>query len=70
VLGLALGAVNLYFVLEMSHRDVTGVLLEYRYPYHIAALLVPLMLGAAFVSAIWPAESAARGSLVQALEYE
>jgi putative ABC transport system permease protein len=70
VLGLALGAVNLYYVLEMSHRDITGVLLAYRYPFHIAAILVPVMLGAAFVSAIWPAESAARGSLVQALEYE
>jgi len=70
VLGLALGAVNLYYVLEMSHRDVAGVLLEYRYPFRIAAILVPVMLAAAFVSALWPAESAARGSLVQALEYE
>ncbi len=70
VLGLALGAVNLYFVLEMSHRDITGTLLAYRYPFGIAAILVPVMLGAAFVSALWPAEAAARGSLVQALEYE
>jgi putative ABC transport system permease protein len=70
VLGLVLGAINLYFVLEMSHRDITGVLLAYQYPYRIAALLVPLMLAAAFVSALWPAEAAARGSLVQALEYE
>jgi len=70
VLGLGLGAVSLYYVLEMSHRDITGVLLPYRYPFHIAAILVPVMLGAAFVSALWPAEAAARGSLVQALEYE
>jgi len=70
VLGLALGAINLYYVLEMSHRDVSGILLEYRYPLRIAAFLVPVMLAAAFVSALWPAESAARGSLVQALEYE
>ena len=32
--------------------------------------LVPTILGAAFVAAIWPAESAVRGSLVEALEYE
>jgi putative ABC transport system permease protein len=70
VLGLGLGAVSLYYVLEMSHRDITGVLLAYRYPFQIAAILVPVMLGAAFVSALWPAEAAARGSLVQALEYE
>ncbi|MBE3132553.1 MAG: FtsX-like permease family protein [Acidobacteria bacterium] len=70
VLGLALGALNLYYIIEMSHRDITGVLLEYRYPFQIAALLVPVMLAAAFVAALWPAEAAARGSLVQALEYE
>ena len=32
--------------------------------------LVPTILGAAFIAAIWPAESAVRGSLVEALEYE
>jgi ABC-type lipoprotein release transport system permease subunit len=36
----------------------------------IALLLVPAMLFVAFVSALWPAESAVRGSLVEALEYE
>ena len=33
-------------------------------------LLVPVILGAAFGSALFPAESAVRGSLVEALEYE
>ncbi len=70
VLGLGLGAISLQYVLEMSHRDITGVLLPYRYPFHIAAILVPVMLAAAFAAALWPAEAAARGSLVQALEYE
>ena len=28
------------------------------------------ILGAAFIAAIWPAESAVHGSLVEALEYE
>jgi hypothetical protein len=32
--------------------------------------LVPTILTAAFVAAIWPAESAVHGSLVEALEYE
>ena len=31
--------------------------------------LVPTILGAAFIAAIWPAESAVHGSLVEALEY-
>jgi ABC-type lipoprotein release transport system permease subunit len=44
--------------------------LPYQFPWSIAALLVPLILGAAFVAALWPAESAVRGSLVEALEYE
>jgi hypothetical protein len=33
-------------------------------------VLVPIMLAAAWAAAIWPAESAVRGSLVEALEYE
>jgi hypothetical protein len=32
--------------------------------------LVPVMLAAALLAAIGPAESAVRGSLVEALEYE
>jgi putative ABC transport system permease protein len=70
VLGLALGGLNLYYSIEMSHRDITGSLLDYQYPAPIALQLLPIILGAAFVSALWPAESAGRASLVQALEYE
>lgn len=70
LLGLALGALNLHYVLGMSQRDITGMTLDYRYPFRIALMLVPVILGAAFVAAIWPAETAVRGSLVQALEYE
>jgi ABC-type lipoprotein release transport system permease subunit len=32
--------------------------------------LVPTILASAFVAAVWPAESAVRSSLVEALEYE
>jgi putative ABC transport system permease protein len=70
LLGLALGAVNLHYVLQMAHRDISGTVLDYRYPYQIALMLVPVILGSAFVAALWPAETAVRGSLVQALEYE
>jgi putative ABC transport system permease protein len=69
-LGFALGAINLYCVLQMVHQDISGVRLDYVFPFGTALALVPTMLGAAFVAAIWPAESAVRGSLVEALEYE
>ncbi|HPK70910.1 MAG TPA: FtsX-like permease family protein, partial [Vicinamibacterales bacterium] len=69
-LGLGVGAVTLNYVLEMSQRDVTGLALPYTFPWGTAALLVPLILASAFVAALWPAESAVRGSLVEALEYE
>jgi putative ABC transport system permease protein len=68
--GLALGAVQLFYVLEISRRDVVGLRLNYEYPVEITAYLFPVMLGAAFIAAVWPAESAVRGSLVEALEYE
>jgi hypothetical protein len=33
-------------------------------------MLVPIMIIAALAAALWPAESAVRGSLAEALEYE
>ncbi len=41
-----------------------------RSPCRWRCALVPTILASAFVAAIWPAESAVRGSLVEALEYE
>ena len=70
MLGLALGAINLHYVLDMAHRDITGMALPYRFPVRLSLMLFPIILSAAFVAALWPAESAVRGSLVQALEYE
>ena len=70
VLGCALGAINLYYVLEIVRRDIAGLRLEYQFPTAVALTLPPVILGAALVAAIWPAEAAARGSLVEALEYE
>jgi putative ABC transport system permease protein len=70
LLGLALGAVHLYCVLEISYRDYPGLQFDYMYPFGVALLLFPIMLGAAVVAALGPAESVVRGNLVEALEYE
>jgi putative ABC transport system permease protein len=70
LLGFALGAVQLYYSLELSRRDLAGLRLDYEYPFTMAAYLLPTMLAAAFLSSLVPAESAVRGSLVEALEYE
>ena len=69
-LGLALGAVNLYYILEIARRDIGGMNVDYLYPVSIALVIIPTMLVAAFVSALGPGEAAVRGSLVEALEYE
>jgi len=69
-LGYALGAINLYYILEIVHRDIAGMRFDYQFPLFVTLALVPTILGAAFVAALWPAESAVRGSLVEALEYE
>jgi putative ABC transport system permease protein len=70
VLGFGLGALNLYYILEIVHRDIAGMNLAYVFPSSVALTLVPVILAAAFIAALWPAESAVRGSLVEALEYE
>ena len=65
-----LGAVNLHYVLEILRRDVGGMNVDYVYPVGLAIELVPILLLAALAAAIGPGESAVRGSLVKALEYE
>ncbi|HTW65640.1 MAG TPA: FtsX-like permease family protein [Bryobacteraceae bacterium] len=70
ILGLALGAIHLYYVLQMTYRDYPGLRFDYSYPSGVALLLLPIILTAALVSAFGPAEAAVRGSLVEALEYE
>jgi putative ABC transport system permease protein len=70
VLGFALGAINLYYILQIVHRDIAGMRLAYEFPLSTTLALVPTMLIAALIAAVWPAESAVRGSLVEALEYE
>jgi putative ABC transport system permease protein len=70
ILGFVLGAINLYYILQIVHRDIAGMRLDYQFPTTVVAALVPTILVAAFIAALWPAESAVRGSLVEALEYE
>jgi putative ABC transport system permease protein len=70
ILGCAVGALNLYYVLDIVQRDVAGLRLDYEYPVTTVLTLIPAILGAAFAAAIWPAESALRMPLVEALEYE
>ena len=70
VLGLALGAVNLYYTLGMVKRDVGGLDLDYIFPVQLMLVMSPIILAAAFIAAIGPAEAAVRASLVEALEYE
>ena len=70
LLGSAIGAINLYYEMQAIGYVMTGMILSYQFPWGIAARLLPVILGAAFVAALLPAESAVRGSLVEALEYE
>jgi putative ABC transport system permease protein len=70
MLGCVVGALNLYYVLDIVQRDVAGLRLDYAYPLSTVFTLVPAMLLAAFVAALWPAEAAVRTPLVEALEYE
>jgi putative ABC transport system permease protein len=70
ILGTGLGAINLYYVLGMIRRDLGGIDLDYIFPVAFMLLMIPTILVAALVAAIGPAESAVRGTLVEALEYE
>jgi putative ABC transport system permease protein len=70
ILGMSLGAVNIYYTLGMVRRDLGGLDLDYVFPTTMALGLIPVILAAALIAAIGPGETAVRGSLVEALEYE
>jgi putative ABC transport system permease protein len=70
LLGFALGGANLYYILQIVHRDIAGMRLSYEFPVSTVFALVPTILAAALVAALWPAEAAVRRSLIEALEYE
>jgi putative ABC transport system permease protein len=70
ILGIGLGAVNLYYTLGMVKRDLAGIGLQYMFPVWFALLMVPTIIVAALIAAVGPAESAVRANLVEALECE
>lgn len=70
ILGIGMGALNIYYTLGMVHRDLGGLELDYMFPLPMALTLIPIILGSAWFAALGPAEAAVRGSLVEALEYE
>ncbi len=69
-LGLSLGALMLKYSQVIIRDHVAGMSLPYIYPVETALFLAPVILAAAFLAALGPAETAVRGSLVEALEYE
>jgi putative ABC transport system permease protein len=70
MLGIAVGTIFLYYELQALANGFGGMPLDYEFPFAIAGILLPVILGAALISAILPAETAVRSSLVEALEYE
>jgi putative ABC transport system permease protein len=70
ILGIGLGAVLEYYELQGLAHDITGMVLPYEIPFSIIGVLVPVILLVSLISAILPAETAVRISLVEALEYE
>ena len=70
VLGCALGAINLFYLLQIVREDVAGFRLAYEFPTMLTLLVMPVILCSAFLASLWPAAAAVRGSLVEALEYE
>jgi len=70
VLGVGLGALNVFYSLGMVRRDLGGLDLDYMFPAPLALTMIPVILGASLIAAIGPAEAAVRAALVEALEYE
>jgi putative ABC transport system permease protein len=70
ILGIGLGALNIYYTLGMVHRDLGGLDLDYVFPWPMTLAMIPIIMGSAWIAAFGPAEAAVRGSLVEALEYE
>jgi putative ABC transport system permease protein len=70
ILGIALGAVNLYYNLGMVKRDIGGLDLAYIFPVSLVLFITPAIIAAAFIAALGPGESAVGRSLAETLEYE
>ena len=57
ILGMAAGAVNLYYQLTVSRESFAGISLDYTFPFGIVGLLIPVILAAAYGAALFPAET-------------
>jgi putative ABC transport system permease protein len=69
LLGCAFGGINLYYVLQIVRHGI-GMRLDYHFPLATVLVLVPTIVASGFVASIWPAETAVRASLMEALAYE
>ena len=70
ILGVAFGATDLRYELDVMRRDYAGLTLDYVFPLHLAVILAGTMLCAASVSALGASESTVRKSPVEGLAYE
>jgi putative ABC transport system permease protein len=70
LLGVAFGAVDLLYELELVRRDYAGLTLDYAFPVRLILTVGPMLLAAALMASLAASRAAARGSLVEALEYE
>jgi putative ABC transport system permease protein len=69
-LGIAFGALDLFYELELVRRYYAGMTLDYRFPFAVVLMLGPIIVAASIISALAPSESALRSPLVEGLEYE
>jgi len=69
-LGMAFGALDLFYELGLVRNDYAGLTLDYQFPFGMALTVIPVILVAAWLASIASSESAARSSLREALEYE
>jgi putative ABC transport system permease protein len=70
VLGIAFGAIDLRYELEMMRRDYAGLTLGYSFPVRLALVLTVTLIFAAWISSLGASESTVRKSPVEALAYE
>ena len=70
ILGVASGLAQQYYQLIMIARDISGIAVDFVFPWKVFGVIVPVIFGSAYLAALAPAEAAVRSSLVEALEYE
>jgi len=70
MLGIAFGAIDLFYERQIVRHDYAGLTLNYEFPVRLILLLGASVIFAAWVSSLTASEMAARNSMVEALEYE